>query len=264
LEQLEERVYSRQEIADILAVDINDNKHFKRNITNKLDKWGYVYNYSTRQVEIIARPQTAEKQLQEIFIRAFGIDIRVDSYAMACFLTMLMTDEAFQSMPWEERAKVLAETYGVNITDRTLKNWYATLLKKNLVASCKYDKTYWITMYINDKKERVYVDETMEDGMNKYFNDRKQFAKEYKEMAKTAGRTDFQKVNGEAWGYAMKKCWEKYHCCYYACGSIYLNAIGDYAQEIYELVEEITAGRKIHKSTPEVREYADELGFYYK
>ena len=41
MQQLEKQFYSREEIAELLAVKITD--HFKRDVINKLDKWGYQY-----------------------------------------------------------------------------------------------------------------------------------------------------------------------------------------------------------------------------
>lgn len=163
---------------------------------------------------------------------------------MACFITLLLNDEGFQSMPWEERAKELQERYNVLITDRTLKNWYSTLLHKNLVTANKNEKTYWATFYIEGKKERIIVEDNDMIGMEKYYARRNELVKEYKEKAYLANRKDTKNINSEAYSYAFKKLWEEFHCCYYSCGSICLNAIGDSAQEIYELVEEISTGRK--------------------
>ena len=245
MEQLELRAYSRQEIAHLLQVDINDNRHFKRNITCKLDNWGYKYIYKTKQIELIEKPQNAEDKLKELFVREFDIDIRTDAYSMACFLALLLEYEDFQSMPWEERAMELQKIYGVSVTSRTLKNWYSRLLKRDLVASTKYDRTCWVTFFLESGKQRVMVtgDDNLETGMRHYFNRRKELVKEYKEVANKANRDDIEVINKEAWSYAFKKLWEEFSCCYYYCGSIYLNAIGDYAQEILELVEEITMGR---------------------
>lgn len=247
MEQLQMRSYSRQEIAKILQVNINDNRHFKRNVTSKLDSWGYKYNYSKNVVEITEQPQSAIDKLKEIFIREYDLDIRTNAYDMACFIVMLMAYEDFQSMPWEERVKELENTYGVSVTSRTLQNWYSRLLKRNMVASTKYDKTCWVTFYLESGKVRMFVDETLEQGRKKYFDRRKELIKEYRNNAYSANRQDSENINKEAWTYALKKLWEEFHCCYYYCGSIYLNAIGDYAQEIFELVEEITAGRNINK-----------------
>lgn len=249
MEQLKMGKYTRQEMADILNLDVKDSRHFKRNVENKLDKWGYGVVVNRKDIEITKIPTTAEEKLAEIFIRGFDLDIQTDVYGMACFIVMLMDYEDFQSMPWDVRAEELQKEFAVCIASSTLKKWNAKLINKELVAKCNYDKTYWITFYVDGKKERMMVtgDEDLEAQMRKYYARRKSLVEEYKDNAYTAGREDFTEINKEAWSFAFKKLWEEFNCCYYKCGSFYLNAIGEYAQEIYELVEEISYRRKPYK-----------------
>lgn len=239
MRQLEKRNYSRQEISELLEVNINDNKHFKRNLTNKLDKLGYKYKYSTKVVEILEVPQTAEDRLREIFIREFSFDPQTDIRALACFLVSLDIDPIFAAMPWEERANELRNNYGVSVADITLKKWYSTLLKKEMVMVDKTNKADWATFYVDGDKQKVFI-EPDDPGLGKYYGRRNELVRQYKDNCLLAGRKDTKKINSEAWTFAFKTLWEEFHCCYYRCNTIILNALGDYFQEIYDLVLEIT------------------------
>lgn len=74
MQQLEIRKYNRQEIADLLELD-SKNQNFKRNLENKLNKWGYKYIYSKNIIEITYQPTTAKEKLTEIMIRKYKLDI---------------------------------------------------------------------------------------------------------------------------------------------------------------------------------------------
>ena len=252
MEQLKLGLYSRAEMAEILNLDIKDTRHFKRNVENKLAKWGYGVIVNRKNIEITKIPTTAEEKLAEIFIRGFDLDIQTEIYSMACFIIMLLEYEDFQSMPWDVRVEELRREYGVSVASSTLKKWNAKLISKNLIAKCNYDKTAWITYYVEGEKFREMItgNEDYERDMRNYYQRRRDLVEDYKDRAYTAGRDDFEKINSEAWSYAFKTLWEEKHCCYYYCCSFYLNAIGEYAQEIYELVDEISARKKPYNPSP--------------
>ena len=241
MEQLEKRFYSRKEIADILSVNINDNKHFKRNLENKLQKWGYDYIYSRSGVEIIRQPETAEERLIEIIIRKYDMDIQIDVYGFACFISLLLEDEGFRAMPWGERQKKMKYEMGIDVCESTLKKWCSKLLKLELVAKNKLDKIYWGTTKVEDDTVRFAVSGYPEAEMEmaEYMACRTQLIKEYTENALALGRVDYNEIRRDAWGHAFKELWNKKHTVYYCCSTLMLNAIGEEAQEIYELVNEI-------------------------
>ena len=133
MEQLELRFYTRQEIADVLSVNINDSNHFKRNIEAKLQRWGYGYDYSRSGVQITSRPETEEERLAEILYRHYNIDVQTNPTAFACLLHALSEIENFDSMPWEERANVLFREYRVDVCDRTLRNWASKLFSLEIL-----------------------------------------------------------------------------------------------------------------------------------
>lgn len=249
MKQLQKQFYGRQEIAELLKVDINDNKHFKRNIENKLTKWGYSYEYSRKGVEITRQPETAEERLSEIIIREYDLDIQIEITEFANFIYLLLVDEEFVSMPWGKRVEYMKEQLDLDISESTLKRWAKKLLDMNLVAKDKISRTYWATFYIDGEKQRVPVDnEDTEKAMCAYMEYRNQKKNEFVENGKRKGRKDYGKLNSDAWKYAMGEAWEKFHTCYYSCGSLCLNAIGEEAQEIFELVEEVCS-HGIHQET---------------
>ena len=221
MQQLEKQFYSREEIAELLTIKITD--HFKRDVTNKLDKWGYQYKYSCKGVEIIAAPATAQDKLKEIMIRQFNLDIQVDVYAFACFVKLLIDYEDFMNMPWEQRAKEIKEIYNVSVDKKTLERWSNKLISKNLIAK-GFERVYWSTSYINGKKERIRVDGDLEleAEMAKYMARKKEL---------TATSKDFNE------NFAI--LWKEFGCCYYSCSSLVLNAIDADIEEICNLVDEI-------------------------
>lgn len=147
MKQLQKQFYGRQEIAELLKVDINDNKHFKRNIENKLTKWGYSFEYSRKGVEITRQPETAEERLSEIIIREYDLDIQIEITEFANFIYLLLVDEEFISMPWGKRVEYMKEQLDLDISESTLKRWAKKLLDMNLVAKDKISRTYWATFY---------------------------------------------------------------------------------------------------------------------
>ena len=115
MEQLELRFYTRQQIAEILSVNLQDSNHFKRNVESTLSKWGYAYQYSTPGVTIKSKPETAEERLKEILIRVLKLDVQINPYDFACFLTAFSDIDGFANMPWDKRAEILENVYNVKV-----------------------------------------------------------------------------------------------------------------------------------------------------
>lgn len=243
MQQLEKRLYAREELAEILDLNVKSS-HFARDVKNKLANWGYDFEYNRKGATITRAPETAQERLAEIIIRVFDIDIQVDVYAFACFINLFSCYPEFSTMPWDERVKDLKTVYDVDIAASTLKKWYAKLNKLNLVTKDKTDKTYWKTSFVNGEKRREIVDGNEKLGleMTEYLETRKELLNEYISSALASGKKDYKKITAEAWENAQKVLWSTYHCCYYSCGRISLNIIGECAQEIFELVNEISEG----------------------
>lgn len=146
MKQLEKRFYAREELAEITGIDAKSN-HFARDVKNTLTQWNYNYEYSRKGALITKQPETAEERLAEIIIRAYGMDVRLDVYGFACFISLLLEDEEFRAMPWAERERVMSEEMGVTISFETMKKWCAKLIGKNMIAKSA-DKAYWGTCLV--------------------------------------------------------------------------------------------------------------------
>lgn len=247
MEQLELRFYTREEIAQLTGVN-SKAQNFKRNASNTLTNWGYSWEYGKKSFTLTAKPETAEEKLAEIIIRKFDMDVRLDIFGFACFISLLMEDEEFRAMPWTERERVMKEEMGVTISFETMRKWCAKLIGKNMIAKSA-DKAYWGTTVVDGEKVRFAVsgDAAAEQQMEEYMACRNQLVEEYTAKALASGRKDLKEVKNEAWSNAFKTLWAKYQTCYYGCSTLMLNAFGDDAKEIYELVNEIRDG--------EAREY---------
>lgn len=73
MKQLELKKYTRQEIADALNLN-KSSSNFKRDVENKLSKWGYDYIYTRAAVTITKRPESADERLKELLIRELHLD----------------------------------------------------------------------------------------------------------------------------------------------------------------------------------------------
>lgn len=235
MKQLELRTYSRDELADILDVNINDTNHFKRNVENKLNRWGYSYEYSRRRFKILRAPTTADERLAEIMIRYYDMDIRIDTVAFAAFLYSLVTYPEFVAMPWEERSKWLENEFQITVSDRTLRSWCAKFIKSGYIVKDNSYKVRWITGYCNGEKYRDIIDgdKELEEFADKYKQDMKDFLEKYKDLPAK-----------EKWVNVRNQLWDKYKCCIYYCKGLQLSAWDnnmslEMLQEVIELVNEI-------------------------
>lgn len=230
MEQLHLGIYSREELSTIIGVD-NSNKNFARKVKDTLTNWGYSFEYSCRQTKITKVPVTAEERLAEIMYREFEIDTRVDTYAFACFVNLLLTYEDFTFMPWGQRAIELKEIYGVDVAEITLKRWASKLIKENVLSKSKSDKVYWQTYKDtcgNTTRKPVFGEE-LEAELSSYNQRRNTLVEQF---------TKDGSLN--PWGETFKQLWKEFGCCYYGCSKMVLNAIGKTADEIFCFVAEIS------------------------
>ena len=250
MNQLELRTYTRAEIAEALSVNLNDSKHFKRNVENKLSKWGYRYEYTTPAVTITCKPETPKERLAEIVYRCFGMDIQVDTLQFGCFISAFTDIEGFASMPWEERAKAYYKRYGECVDARTLSNWCRHLIEKGIIAVSGDESVAWKTIIIDHKKIRYPLSASEPNEMYDYFQQRSEiFSEEYQlalDSMKYSGFTKAQ-AKAEAWKETYKRLWADYQCCYYYCKCFTFGAFGDSIDhpelfEVYELAQELAFG----------------------
>ena len=238
MRQLECKTYSRAEIAELLSVNPKDSKHFKRNVETKLQNWGYGYEYNTQSILITSKPETPEAKLREILIRQLNLDIQIDTKAFACFICAFTDIENFASMPWGNRELILQDRYKVCVSERTLRNWSAVLIRNEYLAKSE-ERTFWKTEMCGRDKLRTPVPED-DPRMAEYFWRKSELLKAWETPAPE-----------DVWKQIMKQLWNEFNCCYYSCKSFSLNAfdpqISGCLFEIQELTRELVEPPLLNK-----------------
>ena len=239
MKQLELRSYPRAEIAEVLSVNINDGKHFARNVKNKLDKWGYGYDYGIQSVQITSKPETPAELLAELLYRGYGIDVQIDPLHFACFISAFTDIEGFDSMPWAKRENAYHKRYGVSVDERTMRNWCNQLIKKGVIAKFS-DGTAWKTEIIDGLKIRFPIDEEDEEERQKYYERRKEIFSDLYNAELKQGLNP-KEAKAQAWSDTYKQLWAEFGCCFYYCKTFALSAFDEenLLPEIYEIASEL-------------------------
>ena len=168
MELLETRFYSLSEIRKITG------KTRKRDATHLLDLWGYQYVWKDRHGVTITQCPESLVRFTELMRRHLHINSQIKPYPFGCFLLLLLEDEAFSSMPWEERAWQLADLYEVNVCEKTLRNWASYLFKGEFLMKDKETRTVWYTQTNGSLKEQIQVKNPDEDEeYQNYLQERK-------------------------------------------------------------------------------------------
>ena len=220
MELLETRFYSLSEIHEITG------KSRKRDVTHRLDLWGYQYQWKDRHGVTITQCPEKLVRFTELMRRHLHINSQIKPYPFGCFLLLLLEDEAFSSMPWEERAWQLADLYGIEVSDRTLRNWASYLFRGEFLMKDKETRTVWYTEPYGSLKIQVQVKNPDEDTTyQNYLQERKD-------------RVEFLRKSGMPFSKAYKETvcylWEKYHRIYYYCYTLVSNAI--HVDELIEIL----------------------------
>ena len=144
-------------------------------------------------------------------------------------------------MPWGERESVLSNIYGVAVSERTLRNWCAKLIARNMI--CKgTDKTFWKTEIFEGIKYRSQVTAENQEEMSAYFACRRELIAAEHQRAQEMGLSP-KEAKQQAWKAAYKQLWNEFQCCYYSCKGFQFGAFSDLEQqtmfEIFELTREL-------------------------
>ena len=247
MQQLELRFYTREEIAELTGARLEDTKHFKRNAENVLMKWGYGYDWTKGGASITHIPTTPEERLQEILIRQFQVDIQVEMYAFACFITAFTDIPGFDAMPWAVRQDAFQKYSGKYVSSRTLSSWSRKLIEKEIMARDCIG-TYWKTEINGFQKVRMIVSE---EEAKDYFKRRSELLcnnlPDYMEMLKKAGY-DEQEARAGAWKAVYSDLWAEFNCCYYFCKAFTFAAWNERGLlfEVYELTREISGKESLY------------------
>lgn len=240
MNQLNQRFYSREELAQITGARLEDDRHFKRNVENALMKWGYGYDWTRGGATITYVPNTPQEKLKEILIRRFRLNIQVDMYAFACFITAFTDVPGFDCMPWKVREEEYQKYCGRFYTCRTMSNWARQLIERDIMRKGGIG-SYWKTS-INGSggKERKSV--TQEEAKG-YFERRSQLLEhETMRILQENPQESFEAARTAAWKNVYELLWYEYGCCYYSCKVFEFCAWheqGDIA-EVFELTREIS------------------------
>lgn len=232
---LEKRFYPLAEMREIM------NTQRKETITNNLTKWDYRYEWIPRKgVNIIETPDMSspEQQLKSLLMRKLDLDVRADYKAFAAFFFKTMDDELFLTTPWETRAKILNQEFGIEISDRVLRKYNAKLVEKNMMVKADDVYEYWYTVYVGGEKCQDVVNDTDANdvaAMEDWFNKRKQYLQEADiEYSKAIGEEG--SINPNRWKIAMNRLWETTKTVYYKVKGWQFNAFEDKdIQELYRL-----------------------------
>ena len=138
----------------------------------------------------------------------------------------LLEDEAFSSMPWEERSWQMSDLYGIDVSDRTLRNWASYLFRGEFLMKDKENRTVWYSEVDGSLKVQVQVKNPDEDTTyQNYLQERKE-------------RVELLRKSGMPFSKAYKETvcflWEKYHRIYYYCYTLVSNAI--HLDELIEIL----------------------------
>lgn len=207
---VEKKTYQNKDLAPVIAVN-PDSSHLKRDITNQLIQMGYEeqedFKFPKRgYTAIMWVPQSPEEKIPYL-CRLLDIDSQVDSFNFATFVYCLLEEEDFQCRPWEEKQIWLRESYGVNVTDRTLRSWVSKLMKEDTLIKDKNTYTWWSTTSINGQKIREELDDQDQD-IEKY----KEFNREF------FNRDEVKKMDknsrNKAW---FSEMWKQFGRKFYKC-----------------------------------------------
>lgn len=253
MKQLELRTYPRAEIAEVLSVNLKDSSHFKRNVENKLSKWGYGYRYTTPAVEIVSKPEAPAERLSEILYRGYGIDVQIEAVQFACFIAAFTDIEGFSSSPWEQREIEFYKYYGYSVSARTMRNWCHQLIERGVIANVG-GSSAWRTLFADGRKIREPVDEADKEEMQHYYDRRREIVQANYKSQLEDGKSEDEAMKA-AWKDTYKDLWAEFGCCYYYCkyfvfSSFSYNDVDVW--EIYELAREIAAPAALRNeaSTP--------------
>ena len=211
---LEQRFYSREEIATLFSLDAS-NQNFSRQIKTKLNNLGYkekeTYSYSRKGVTISWTPQTKEEKITYL-VRKLNIDTHVDPIGFAHFIERMCGDPQFQAAPWAWRAEQL------HISPRTLQSWYKKLNDFDLFSKTRSSISVWKTFYDGNEKIQIPV-HSADPSYTSY---------------KEAWKEEFKSTNND-WNLTNVNMWKKFHCKYFSCCTIEVNGIAE-NEEIRELL----------------------------
>lgn len=180
-------------------------------------------------------------------MRKLDLDIKTNFKAFSAFFFKIVDDELFLVSPWELKAKILKNEFGIIVSDRTLRNYNSKLVEKGFMIKNIEKSKDWCTFYLNGEKyqEVVGSSEAIKEleiqNMENWFAKRKQYLLEADlEYSKTNGVADL--VNPDRWKIVFKRLWKETGIVYYSIKGWSFNGFKDEElQEIYKLATLVIA-----------------------
>ena len=230
---LETRFYTLEEI----GAAVNRNPHggqFKRDVERDLKQWGYEWQWQPRKgVTITGRKMTPKLRLKELFFDRLDLDSQINITDFAYFLSAFYVIDGFGSMPKDTCVKRLEEFCGRLFSKSTLYRWTNKLCESGNAVKIKKGALWKTTKDKHGIKHQEPVDPD---------------SAEYKEFCsvRTATLKQLEEEGippDKRWSEMIHRLFVPY-AHYYYCPEICLNAFGENAQEITELVSVILEERK--------------------
>lgn len=233
MQELELRFYSRDEIGAALGIPPKKDQ-FARDVKKRLADNGYSFEWVDRKgVIITGRSDAPEARLKALLVNRIGLDTQVDAVDFALFITAFSAIDDFNSMPWEERVFAITDYCGKYISQSTLQRWAEKLVESGNAAKFRKGALWHTARDANGDKHRRRVDPDS-DEYRAYCDARTGTLKRLEEQGVSVK---------ERWGAMIRKLYDELGSYYY-CPETCLNALGEDAEEIALLVQEIIEKRK--------------------
>ncbi len=236
-QQLEKRLYTRQEMSAITGIPL-DSHNFKRSVEIWLETYGYSYEVTRPRngdFLITAIPQTAEQRLHTLMIDEMGLDRQTHPAEFAYYLYFLMTFPNAEVMPFVEQRDLINKLYGRSYGDNTASTYMKKLVEAKVV-DVLLGRNYWKTVAIkNENGERT--GETTRVFIEDPQNDPDYQA--YWPMLTEILNHNLKQTGNYNWGDALSEIWNATGIHITRCPARMINIIGDHAQEVCLLAEEV-------------------------
>lgn len=238
--------------------------HWKRECMAKLDNAGYEYCFhGYKKIEITKAPETAKERIVDILIRTNIVDKKVLDNELDGYLLFLrgvrQRDLEMTASPWATRQLLIKLYYGIEISDRTLRNWTANLIKKGIMVKSE-ERINWRT-----KKTAGIKYQQLVDGDKELEKEREQWISKRNDRLEEL-QTEYDKLNNTTnvkcpgkWGVAYSELWKEYHTYYFSVAVLELGT--DWSEEsqaicyeLFELIDEYFADRVF---TPDLQADSD-------
>jgi hypothetical protein len=219
---------------------------------------GYSYSLQTCLDEVLAETDWTYKFEQAVSgVYTVKIERKSALDAIAAFFFKIIDDDLFLTTPWETRAKIIGDEFGIEVSDRTLRKYNAKLVEKNIIIKDDSQYEYWYTTYVCGEKYQDVVGTSEEEevaAMEDWFNKRKEYLEAADlEYSQAIGVADSRNPN--RWKIAMNKLWETTKIVYYKVKGWNFNAFEDAdLKEIYRLSALVVADIEIPEEAEEVVE----------